>query len=339
LADTHPTPEVRAAFMEEVVQALDALPETDGVALASDVPGIGSSAVVDLEIEGAAPDADRPRARSIAVTPGYFELFRAPLVAGRDFEIADRQGAPLVAVVNEPFQRRFFPGGAVGRRIRLVAGDTDGEWRTIVGVAPDLMAGGIEAETAEAAYVPIMQSVPDAAWVVARATTEFAAVPDPVRETLARLDADVPLQFARSLRSAIDAANAQFFWISVLFMVAGGIALFLAALGLYGVMAFWVAQRTREIGVRMALGGERSRVVGLVLRQGMTQTAWGLVAGLALAIPVARAFGSILYDVAWYDPMVFGSILAILGAAAWLGCWIPARRATRIDPLEALAGE
>jgi predicted permease len=319
------------------VQSLDALPETDGVAFATDVPGIGSSAVVDLEIEGSAPDTERPSVRSIAVTPGYFDLFRAPLVAGRDFEVADRYGAPAVAVVNEPFQRRFFPNGAVGRRIRLGGGDSAGEWRTIVGVAPDLMAGGLERQTEETAYLPITQTVPEGGWIIARATTEFAALPDPVREAVARLDGDVPLQFARSLRSAIDAANAQFFWLSILFMVAGGIALFLAALGLYGVMAFWVAQRTREIGVRMALGGERRRVVGLVLRQGMIQTAWGLAVGLLLAIPVARAFGSILYDVAWYDPMVFGSILAILAAAAWLGCWVPARRATRIDPLEALS--
>jgi predicted permease len=337
LVDTHPTAAVRADFVEELVQALDALPETEGVALGSDVPGIGSSAVVDLEIEGAAPDGERPSVRSIAVTPGYFDLFRAPIVVGRDFERADRLSAPAVVIVNEPFQQRYFPNGAVGRRIRLDAGDTASVWRTVVGVAPDLMAGGVERETEEAAYVPFTQTVPEGGWIVARATTEFSAVPQPVRETLAGLDGDVPLSFVRSLRSAIDAANAQYFWISVLFMVAGGIALFLAGLGLYGVMAFWVAQRTREIGVRMALGGERRRVVGLVLRQGMAQTGWGLAVGLVLAVPVARAFGSVLFDVAWYDPMVFGSILAILITAAALGCWLPARRATSIDPMEALA--
>jgi putative ABC transport system permease protein len=264
-------------------------------------------------------------------------MFRAPVVAGRDFEVADRLEAPPVAVVNEPFQRRFLPAGAVGRRVRLAAGDTASEWRTIVGVVPDLMAGGIERETEEAAYVPLAQTAPGGVMIVARAATDFAALAGPVRETIVRLDGDVPLSYAQSLRAAIDAANAQYFWVSVLFLVAGGIALFLAALGLYGVMAFWVAQRTREIGVRMALGGERSRVVGLVLRQGMVQAAWGLMAGFALGIPVARAFESVLFQVSWYDPTVFGSILAVLTGAAWLGCWIPARRATRIDPLDALA--
>jgi putative ABC transport system permease protein len=340
LSETHPVPEARAVFLGEAREALTAIPETDMVAFASDVPGIGSAALVPVEVEGVPAGTESERARSIAVTPGYFELFRSPLVAGRDFGDADRLGAPPVALVNEPFQRRHFPGGAVGRRVRLGAvGDEPDEWRTIVGVVPDLMAGGVERESAEAVYVPVGQVLPPGLVVLARPTTEFAALPNPVRETLARLDSDVPLMFARSLRASIDAANAQFFWVSVLFLVAGGIALFLAALGLYGVMAFWVAQRTREIGVRMALGGERSRVVRLVLRQGMTQTAWGLVVGLAMAIPVARLVGSALFQVSWYDPVVFGSIILILTAAAWLGCWVPARRATRIHPLEALSGD
>jgi len=340
LSETHPTPEARASFLEEAREALAGIPEAESVALASDVPGIGSAALVPVEIEGAGPALESPRARRIAVTPGYFELFRTPLLAGRDFNDADRLGAPLVALVNEPFQRVHFPGGALGRSVLLDGGGEEGPvWRTIIGVVPDLLAGGIEREAGEAVYIPMGQAVPAGVVVLARSRTEFAALPDPVRETIVRLDPDVPLMFARSLRSSIDAANAQFFWVSVLFLVAGGIALFLAALGLYGVMAFWVTQRTREIGVRMALGGERSGVVGLVLRQGMSQTAWGLAVGLALAVPVARAFGSVLFGVAWYDPIVFGSILAILVGAAWLGCWIPARRATRIDPLEALGEE
>ena len=340
LSATHPTPEERALFLDEAREALAAIPETESVALASDVPGIGSAVVVPVELAGVVAETEGPRARSIAVTPGYFDLFRAPLLAGRDFGDADRLEAPPVAIVNEPFQQRNFPGGAVGHRIRLdVGADGPDEWRTIVGVVPDLMTGGIERELFEAVYVPVGQVVPSGVVVLARPTTEFAALPDPVRQTLTRLDPDVPLMFARSLRASIDAANSQFFWVSVLFLAAGGIALFLAALGLYGVMAFWVAQRTREIGVRMALGGERSRVVGLVLRQGMTQTGWGLIAGLILALPVARASGSILFGVAWYDPGVFGSIIGILTSAAWLGCWIPARRATRIDPLEALSRE
>jgi len=340
LGETHATQEARAAFLEEAREALVAIPQTESVALASDVPGIASAALVTVEVDDAAEGAASPRARRVVVTPGYFEVFRAPLLSGRDFGDADRLGAPLVAVVNEPFQRRHFPGGAVGRRVRLDGGDdAQAEWRTIVGVVPDLMVGGIERENEEAVYLPMGQVAPFGVVVLARPTTEFAALPSPVRETLGRLDPDVPLMFARTLRESIDEANAQFFWISVLFTVAGGIALFLAALGLYGVMAFWVAQRTREIGVRMALGGERSRVVGLVLRQGMKQTGWGLMVGLALAIPVARGSSSILFGVAWYDPIVFGSIFAILTAAAWLGCWIPARRATGVNPVAALADE
>ena len=121
--------------------------------------------------------------------------------------------------------------------------------------------------------------------------------------------------------------------------MSGGIALFLAALGLYGVMAFWVSQRTREIGIRMAIGGQRGDIVRLVLRQAMTQTSIGLAAGGLLAGLVAKLLSFAFYDVAPYDPIVFGTVLAVLIGAAWLGCWLPARRATRIDPLEALVAE
>jgi putative ABC transport system permease protein len=137
----------------------------------------------------------------------------------------------------------------------------------------------------------------------------------------------------------IGMANSQYTWFSLLFLISGGIALFLAAVGLYGVMAFWVIQRTREIGVRMALGGQRGDIVGLVLRQGMRQTSIGLIAGLLLAIPAARVLRFALFGVAPHDPMVYGAIIAVLVGAACLGCLLPARRATRMDPLEALTAE
>jgi predicted permease len=340
--DMYVSSDSRMLFLAELRQTLSDLPQVEGVALASDVPGIGSSAVQPVEVEGAAPVelGERPRARSITVTPGYFDFFRSAVSVGRDLEDGDRSGTLPVAVVNAAFERLHFPTGALERRIRFDRGvDGPTEWLTIVGVAPDLMAGGVDGEVEEAVYLPAAQVLPASLMVLARPVTDFASLPTPVREAIAGLDRDVPLFDVRSLRAAIDSANAQYTWLSALFLTAGAIALFLAAIGLYGVMSFWVAQRTREIGVRMALGGQRRQIVRLVLRQGMTHTGLGLAVGVALAIPFARVLGGALFQVSPYDPIVFGSIMGILVGAAWLGCWLPARRATGIDPLEALGGD
>jgi ABC-type antimicrobial peptide transport system permease subunit len=143
----------------------------------------------------------------------------------------------------------------------------------------------------------------------------------------------------QSLDEAIDGANAASAWLSALFLVAGGLALALAAIGLYGTMAFWVAQRTREIGLRMAIGGGRGTIVGFVLRRGMTPVILGLAFGMLAALPVAWSLRGVLLEVAPFDPLVFGAVLGVLLCAGWLGCLGPALRATRIDPRAALAAE
>jgi putative ABC transport system permease protein len=289
--------------------------------------GVGADGKGDLE------------ARSIVVTPGYFELFRSSVLAGRNFDSRDRGGAVPVAIVNEAFAKRHFPQGALDRRVRTVGARGDSVWLTIVGVTAGLMEGGLEADTPEAIYLPLAQHPQSRLTILARPRGEFASLPTPVREAVAGLDRDVALSNVQPLDQVIASANSQYTWLSILFVVSGAIALFLAALGLYGVMAFWVIQRTREIGVRMAVGGQRRDIVRLVLRQGMTQTSVGLGVGVLLALSAAGLLNSVLYGVAPYDPVVFGSVLAVLIVAAWLGCWLPARRATRIDPLEALTAE
>ena len=212
-------------------------------------------------------------------------------------------------------------------------------WMTIVGVTSGLMEGGLEGETPEAIYVPLAQHPQSSLTILARPRGDFASLPTPVREAVAALDRDVALSGVLPLDEVIASANSQYTWLSILFFVSGAIALFLAALGLYGVMAFWVIQRTREIGVRMAVGGQRRDIVRLVLSQGMTQVSIGLGAGVLLALGAASLLDFAFFGVAPYDPIVFGSVLAVLILAGWLGCWVPARRATRIHPLEALSAE
>ena len=153
------------------------------------------------------------------------------------------------------------------------------------------------------------------------------------------MDPDVAVYFMRTLDEAILAANASFVWLSALFVVAGALALFLAGIGLYGAMAFWVSQRRREIGVRMAVGGGGGRIVGLVVRQGMARIAFGLLAGALLSLPVAWGLRGALLDVSPFDPAVFGTVLCMLLAVGVLGCVLPALSATRVDPNSVLSGE
>ena len=330
----------RVRFMEHLRETLGALPQVAHVALSTDVPGIASSTVVPIELDGAsAGTPDGSSARSIVATPGYFELFRTSILTGRDFDARDRDGATAVAIVNESFAERFLPGGAIDRRIRQTGPAGKGTWLTIIGVTADLMEGGLRREIPETVYLPLAQHPQVALTMVARPRTTFVTLPAPMRGSLAALDPDVALFRVLRLEADIDDTNSQYKWFSILFFASGGIALFLAALGLYGVMAFWVSQRTREIGIRMAVGGQRGDIVRLVLRQAMMQTSIGLAAGGLLAGLVAKLLSFAFYDVAPYDPIVFGSVLAVLIGAAWLGCWLPARRATRIDPLEALVAE
>ena len=333
----------RARFADRLHETLGSLPPVAAVALSTGIPGVGSSGVVRIAAEGVtAVDSDGKggwEARSIVVTPGYFALFRASVVAGRNFESRDRAGAVPIAIVNERFAKRYFPSGAVDRRIRTVGAKGDSVWMTIVGVTTELMEGGLDGEVPEAIYLPLAQHPQTALTILARPRGGFASLPAPIRETLTALDRDVALSGVLPLDEVIASANSQYTWLSILFFVSGAIALFLAALGLYGVMAFWVIQRTREIGVRMAVGGQRRDIVRLVLRQGMTQMSIGLGAGVLLALSAAGLLDFALYGVAPYDPIVFGSVLVVLILAAWLGCWLPARRATRIDPLKALVAE
>lgn len=327
----------RARLVTELTETLSGLPEVDQVALGTAMPGIGGSATETFEIEGTETGADVPRTRSITVSPGYFELFHSAIVAGRNFDSRDGPDAPAVAVVNLPFAARYFEDGAVDRRIRYTTGDGEQRWLQIVGVSQDLMAGGVERQLPEAVYLPVAQNPTAEVRVFARPNGTYESLVVPIREAVAGVEPDAALFGIQTHDRAIFLANSQYTWFSILFFVCGAIALFLAALGLYGVMAFWLIQRTREIGVRMALGGKRLDILRLVLRQGLAQTATGLLVGLVLALAAAQLLSSALFEIAPWDPVVFGSILLVLGGAGALGCWLPARRATRVNPVDALA--
>ncbi|MGH7502211.1 MAG: ABC transporter permease [Longimicrobiales bacterium] len=337
----YPDSATRIRFVDELRSGLGAIAGVESATIATGAPGLGSGGS-SFVIEGRTdPDAQNPPfAAHVLVSPGYFEVFSSGVTKGRDFSDGDRAGSLPVAIVDEPFERRHFPDGtAIGRRIRLGRSSDEGTWLTIVGVVPDLFAGGLDDDRPEAIYRPIAQAGPTGLALVLRARGAGAAITPDVRDVLARLDPDIPIFTAGTLRDVIEQDNWVYGVFGALFMSFGAAALFLASVGLYGVMSFAVSRRTRELGVRMAMGARPIDVLRLVMRQGMTQSLIGLAAGTVLALAVAHLIRAALFNVQPRDPLVFVVIVLTLLSTALLACWIPARRATRIDALEALRYE
>jgi predicted permease len=341
----YPTASDRAALIARLEDALTSIPAASSATIATGMPGFGGwRRPVAIEGVDDLADPHLQDTRYFAVTPDYFATFGSSVLAGRMFDSRDDEDRLPVGVVNQTFERTRFPGGAVGGRVAFPTDARGVEWLTIVGVVPDLLAGGLNRELEEAVYRPMAQDAPAgfqlAGFQLAvRSGAAATAIAASIREAVAGVDPDVALLEMNTMEAAIRSANTVYAWFSALFLLGGALALFLAAIGLYGVMAFHVAQRTREIGVRMALGGGRGTIVRFVLRQGMAQIATGLVAGILLSVPVAWLLRAVLLDVRPFDPLVFGSVLAVLLVAGWLGSMLPALRATRVDPQVALAAE
>jgi putative ABC transport system permease protein len=332
----------RRRYYAELGRRLAGLPGAPPFAFLSSPP-LGSRVDPQLPfaVEGSVPAAGTspPSARWFAVSPGYFEIFGLRRLAGRNFAETDGVDAPAVAVVSRSFAERFFPGGSpVGWRIQ--AGGADRSWRTVIGVVADLSFGGLDGGRSPAAmYLPWEQSRPSGGVLAVRAVGPLAPLAAAVRRAAVATDPEVPVWALATMRERIDGVAGPFTRAGVLFGLFGAVGLFLAALGLYGVMAAAVARRTREIGIRLALGASGAAVQRGVLRSGAVQLAVGIALGLALAAALARLLAASLYQVRPWDPGVYALAPAVLAAAGLLACWPPARRAARVDPLESLRAE
>jgi len=288
-----------------------------------------------------------PVARSAVVSPGYFAAFGVEFLAGRDFNAADREGGPLVVVVNEDFARKEWPGkNAVGQRVHLWLGreketaDPNGGWAQVVGLVPNLRFSEFSNEdNQQAIYLPLAQHPQRSALVIARTRTDPTAFTATLRRTVQAVDTDLPLFFVRSMDQVLEATLFYHQLIGLTFVIFGTMALLLAAVGLYGVTLVSVMQRIPEMGVRMALGARPQDVVRLILKQGLTKTAVGLGAGLALGWGLGKALESFLFQVRTEDPVTFSAIPLFLLAVSLLAHLLPARRASRVDPVEALHSE
>jgi len=342
---TYPEEKDRLAFFENLLERLEGQPGVSAAAASTSLPSNGGQGV-RYTVEGRSypTERDYPRALAAMVTPSFFNTFRVRLLSGRGFARLDQAASLPVVVVNRSFAERVWPGeDPIGKRIRLVSeegeeGEKEEPWRTVVGVSHDALIAGFDDQGEEHGfYIPLAQSCPAfVSLAVKTATDNPLAMTDTVRRQVRAIDKDLPIYFVLSMDQVL-ARNAFFpNLFGSLFAIFGLAALLLAAVGIYGVIAFSVEQRTQEIGIRMALGANHGSVLGMILKQGALQLGVGLACGLVSAFFVSRLLATFLVGVKPNDPAIFALVTVLLSTIALLACWFPAQRAARTDPLVAI---
>jgi putative ABC transport system permease protein len=351
-AGAYPTSSRTRDAYDQILAEIRQLPGVRAAGAITGLPLTGTRGDWNFAIEGKAPPApgeQGPTADWQAATPGYFEAMRIPLRRGRAVAAEDRLPGRPVVVINETTARRYWPGeDPLGKRIRL-GGTADSLAREVVGVVGDVKHKGLDQETRAEMYMPYAQflsTVPDTVGAAPRAMTLVIRTDgDPtqlvaaVRAIIGRVDSQLPVSQVRTLDDVFAASVSTPRFTTVLLAAFGGLALVLAALGVYGVISYSVAQRSQEMGIRMALGARAADVMGLVVAQGMRPAVIGLVAGMAAATAATRLMRQFLYGVSETDVASFAAGVAVLALAGLVATIIPARRATRADPLAALRAD
>ena len=332
----------RSRFWDDVETRMRSVPGVRDVAITTDLPIGGQSVFHNLSFEGrAVAPGTEPEVYYRGVNVAYFRAMGIPVLKGRTFTSSDRAGAPLVAIVNDAFAREYYPGEEVlGRRVRWASGD--GTWITIVGVVADVRGLSLDQREVPAVHMPYAQEInPWRRWmdVALRADGQASVLAPALRREMLAVDRNVPITKVRTMEDVLEASVAERRFNLLLLGAFALIALALAAAGTYGVMAYLVTQRTREIGVRLAIGAQPGDVFRLVVGRGLMLAAFGVVLGLAAAAMLSRMLESMLFNVQPNDAATFGASAAVLLTAVALASFLPARRASRMDPLEALRSE
>jgi putative ABC transport system permease protein len=322
-------------FFRTVHDRAAQVPGVQSTAWASSAPLTGSLFKTIIK-EGENPDATTARtiATAVVTTPGYFQTLGIPLLQGRDFAETDRESSVHVAVVNQVLADRIWPReNAIGKRFRFF---TDTTFREVVGVVKTSKYTTLGEDPQPAAFTPLQQDASDTMILFLRTAGDPAAPLGTAQREIRTQDPHVPLTTPYTMREILNQSLWPARLAAILLGALGLLALALASVGLYGVMAYSVTQRTREIGVRMALGADRSNVLGMVLRQAMTLVGIGLAVGVAGALALARVVTGLLFGMSAIDPATFGSVCVILVFVALIASSVPAWRASRLDPLQAL---
>jgi putative ABC transport system permease protein len=332
-------PEQQNAFADALLARLRALPDVQAVGLTHALPLIGDW-VLGFKIEGR-PEvlpSDMPSTNYYSVSPDFFRAMGIRLIRGRLFTPHDDARAPRVAVINETLARQFFPNeDPIGKRI-LVTNGPDA-WRQIVGIVADTTQYGVDKPTTSQTYEPFAQSPFDSLNIVLRTTGSSTALASALRPAVYAVDKDQPVGAIRPLEEILGDTIAKQRFAMLLLVVFSLVALVIAAVGIYGVMAYSVVQRTGEFGIRMALGAQRGDVLRLVLSHAGKLVGVGLLLGLGATLATSRVIGSMLFQTNAHDPLTFALTTLLLATVALAACLLPARRATRVNPIEALRTE
>ena len=342
LSEAKYAPPQRAAFYEQAWQGIQALPGVKSVGAIDNLPlsGIHGGGPFTIEGHPTESDADAPSAYRCVVSVNYIRTMGIPLLHGREFTERDREGTPTVLMINETAAHRYWPGqNPVGSRLSFTTGRTQPTWLEIVGVVKDVLHDGLESPAKPTIYLPFLQSAQAFMVTVVRTDIDPAGLSSAVRGAIAAVDKDQPVLMTRTMADIYLDSVAQRRFNTALLVAFGTLALLLAVVGVYGLMAFAVARRTHEMGVRIALGAERWDVVKLVLGQGLRLAFFGIAFGLAIAFFLTRFLSKLLFNVPQTDPATFILVPLCLGGIALLASYIPARRAIRVDPVVALRYE
>jgi putative ABC transport system permease protein len=351
LGSKEEAPGVRAAFYESVMREMQAIPGVQSVSAINHLPIAGDMWGMPYRPEGRPipKPGEGVSTTYRVVLPGYFKTMRLPLMSGRDFDDNDKLGVPDVVIVNQELARQAWPGeDPLGKRITLPTGTPETEWFTVVGVVKNAVQLDWTGKPENEIYLPFRQNKmlmeSKNSWVayltfVARTDGDAAALSGAMRRAVAKVDANVPVSEVQSMDAVVALATQSTRFNLLLLVSFAGVALTLAAVGIYSVISYGVSRRTHEIGIRMALGASRAELRGMVVRQGMIVALAGAGAGLLGALALTGAIRSMLYGVGATDPLTFVSVSAVLILVALCASYLPARRATRIDPLTALRSE
>jgi putative ABC transport system permease protein len=334
--------DAKLEFYEQALARVQALPGVEAASFSRNAPLLGRYARAVIDIEGRA-DIKKAGVGFHSVSPDYFKTLGITLLRGRVFTPQDRAGAPRVALINKAAAERFFPGeDPIGKRLRPYVStqyQTTELFVEIVGVVADVPYGRLEEAIGPDVYASALQPTDQMRMLIVRSRVEAAALTAAVQREVLALDRNIPLTAVQTMQERVAEVTSRTRFIAVLLSSFAGLALLLAGIGIYGVMAYSVSARTREVGIRMALGAQATDVISLVLKEGMSLAGIGVGLGLLASLALTRLMRGMLFGVSANDPLTFSAITLLLLGVAWLACWLPARRATKVDPLVALRCE
>jgi len=326
------------AFYRQLLERVSTLPGVEAAAIVNHPPFSGRRGINVFKVEGRPEPTgmqDTPLADFRVISPGYFQMMSIPVLQGRAFNDSDTKDAPPTVIVNHAFAERYWPGeNPLGRRL-----DGGDGWMRVVGVVGDIHQSGLDQEAAPHVYAPFLQIPVRRSGLLLRTSADPLSLVASVRKQVLAIDPSQPIYNIHTMEEQIAGSMAQRRLNLVLLAVFAATALLLAAVGIYGVISYSVTQRVHEIGIRMALGAQGADVMRLVVKQGMTPVAVGIAAGVAGALALNRVMSNLLYNVSANDPLTFLAIALLLTVVALVACYVPARRATKVDPMIALRYE